>query len=332
MSMGRHANDDGGNDGEHDSLNQNGVNTGVAAAGSPHRQGSPLCVRRQAGDGNCLFRSFSDQLYGTPEHHELIRDRCSKYIASEKNYFVQFVNEPFDKFIERIQREGEWGDDIEIEALSEIYDCRIEIYDSYTHRVMRTFHETCDARWSQPIRLQYEGRAHYNSLAPRSGLVRNTSRPGEIEDRAILRSKRRQEAGQGRLGAVEAEQEETDRELMDHALQDSRAKFEHKSQEEMDRVLEESRVTFCDKEVFDRELEDSKKGWLEEEQRRIENEMVNSIMQESAEEVQKNQYPESVYKVMSMGIPLEKCAKAYDLVGDDENAILDFCLQNLSSN
>jgi hypothetical protein len=246
---------------------------------------------------------------------------------------MQFVNEPFDKFLLRIQREGEWGDDIEIEALSEIYDCRIEIYDSYTHSVMRTFHETCDAQWPQPIRLQYEGRAHYNSLAPRSGLVPVTlarrKQPGEIEDAAILRSKRRQEAGQGRLGAAEADTDQTDRELMDRALEDSRLRFEHKSQEEMDLALEESRTAFLDKEVVDRELLDSQEEWESAEQRRAENEILNSIMQQSAEEAPEVEYPASVYSVMSMGIPLEKCIKAYHLVGDDPDAILELCLQSL---
>lgn len=79
--------------------------------------------------------------------------RCTKYIASERNYFEQFVAEPFEqrlggdtwcysahakhrvnfhqttestsgdamcplhlRFLARIQREGEWGDDVEIEA------------------------------------------------------------------------------------------------------------------------------------------------------------------------------------------------------------------------
>merc|ERR1719487_579071 len=78
---------------------------------SPSSPSGIFTVRRQDGDGNCLFRSFSDQLYGTPDYHGLIRDRCSKYIASEKNYFVRFVDEPFDDFLQRIQREGEWGDD-----------------------------------------------------------------------------------------------------------------------------------------------------------------------------------------------------------------------------
>merc|ERR1719408_747823 len=120
-------------------------------------------VREQARDGNCLFRSISDQVYGTPEHHVLLRDRCSKYIASERAYFEQFVAGSFEDFLNRIKLDGEWGDDVEIEALSEIYDVRVEIYGSYGHALMRTFHEQCDAKRPCPIRLLYEGNAHYNS-------------------------------------------------------------------------------------------------------------------------------------------------------------------------
>ena len=32
------------------------------------------------GDGNCLFRSISHQVYGTDEHHYLLRQRCVEYI------------------------------------------------------------------------------------------------------------------------------------------------------------------------------------------------------------------------------------------------------------
>ncbi|CAE8676906.1 unnamed protein product, partial [Polarella glacialis] len=174
---------------------------------------SAYVVREQAGDGNCLFRSFSDQLYGSPEYHALVRDRCSKYLASERAYFEQFVAEPFEQFLGRIQRQGEWGDDVEIEALSEIYDCRVEIYASYSDSLMRTFHEACDAKWPQPIRLQYEGHAHYNSLAPKSGLMPISKRfPGEIEDAAIRRSRSRNAAGLRREGAGEADAKLTEQE------------------------------------------------------------------------------------------------------------------------
>lgn len=331
-------------------------------------------VREQARDGNCLFRSFSDQLYGTPEHHALLRDRCSKYIASERSYFEQFVAEPFEEFLARIQREGEWGDDVEIEALSEIYDCRVEIYASYTHTLMRTFHEATAAKWPNPIRLLYEGSAHYNSLAPRSGLVpivlalHGPSRlPGEIEDAAIRRSMKRRQAGMCREGEGDADREATEQEVIDESIRLSRLEFEHKSAADMDQALEDSRVEWekserkrMDEEVVDAILQQSV---LEEEQKQLSlamkesKEMVMNTRPDFAalygmvgldldlgpgassssgkEDLRDNrdnrdfQYPESVYAVMSMGFPLEKCIQAYHLVGDNPEGILQFCCQTL---
>ncbi len=40
-----------------------------------------LRVRRVAGDGNCLFRSISHQLYGTEDHHMLMRHSACDYMV-----------------------------------------------------------------------------------------------------------------------------------------------------------------------------------------------------------------------------------------------------------
>ncbi|CAE7206362.1 OTU6, partial [Symbiodinium natans] len=197
---------------------------------------------------------------------ETIDIECTKYIASERSYFEQFVAEPFEEFLARIQREGEWGDDVEIEALSEIYDCRVEIYASYGHSLMRTFHEACDAKWPQPVRLLYEGHAHYNSLAPRSGLcpIAQQLRPGEIEDAAICRSRRRYEAGLRREGVNEADAKLTEQEVVDESIRLSRLEFEHKSEAEMDMALQDSRAE-----------------WEKSERKRMEEEVVDAILQQS---------------------------------------------------
>lgn len=373
---------DGGENGSH--LQALGVAHGVAGGQNvEHAQvrasgassAWPFLVREQAQDGNCLFRSFSDQLYGTPEHHALVRDRCSKYIAGERGYFEQFVAEPFDEFLARIRREGEWGDDVEIEALSEIYDCRVEIYGGGSRTVMRTFHEACDAERPHPIRLQYEGQSHYNSLVPRRGIVPLAKlipgqhcQPGEIEDAAIARSVRRQEAGQRREGVGDGlDVERTDQEVLDESIRLSRQEFEHRSDAEMDNALERSRSEWdrserrrMDEEVVDAILQQSV---LDEEQKQLTLAMKESkelVMQNSLKygsiysslapshsslepsgnpssssaaegpsDAQEFQYPESVYAVMSMGFPLDKCIKAYHLVGDNPEGILAFCCQTL---
>jgi len=240
--------------------------------------------------------------------------------------------------------------------------------------LMRTLHETCDAKWPVPVRLQYVGNSHYNSLAPRSGFAplanpRSTNiEPGQLEDAAIERARKRNEAGQRRLGASEADVERTEREVLDESIRLSRQEFKKMSDADMDKTLEKSRAEWekaerkrMDEEVVDAILQQSV---LEEEQQQL-----ALAMKESKENFMENKsdyapfgmiatevpaegvpgassssanargrddrdsreydYPESVYAVMSMGFPLEKCIKAYHLVGDNPEGILAYCCQTL---
>lgn len=68
----------------------------------------------------------------------------------------------FDRYIQKKSEEGTWGDDLEIQALSEIYNRSIEIY-AYSSDPLRTFHETASTT-NEPIRISYHGRSHYCSV------------------------------------------------------------------------------------------------------------------------------------------------------------------------
>lgn len=80
-------------------------------------------------------------MYGTEDFHDKIRTACLDYIESEKVFFEAYIDEDFEDYIVRKRQNGEWGDDIELQALSEIYNRPIEIY-AYSATPMRTFHET----------------------------------------------------------------------------------------------------------------------------------------------------------------------------------------------
>lgn len=99
-----------------------------------------LVIKKSTGDGNCLFRSISDQLYGDEKYHEQIRKVCMDYIALERTFFSDYVVEDIDQYIETKRKDGEWGDDVEVQALSEIYARPIEIY-VFGDKPIRTFHE-----------------------------------------------------------------------------------------------------------------------------------------------------------------------------------------------
>jgi len=51
-----------------------------------------LKITEIEGDGNCMFRAISDQVYnGDQSHHYMIRQACMDYIENEKAFFSQFI-------------------------------------------------------------------------------------------------------------------------------------------------------------------------------------------------------------------------------------------------
>lgn len=91
------------------------------------------------------------------------------YILACQDYFKDFIDTGIDgtiqSYCDRKRQDKVWGDDLEIEALSEIYGRPIEIY-AYSSQPMRTFHESVQNEENpvQPIRVSYHGRNHYNAV------------------------------------------------------------------------------------------------------------------------------------------------------------------------
>ncbi|PHJ25513.1 otu-like cysteine protease domain-containing [Cystoisospora suis] len=103
-----------------------------------------LIKRHVEGDGNCMFRAFSDQLYGTQDYHLYIRWMAVEVMRIRRRDFEPFIDEAdgpnFDAYLSKINTPGEWADDRELRALSMLYDVSIEIYDDEFH-VRKTFYE-----------------------------------------------------------------------------------------------------------------------------------------------------------------------------------------------
>lgn len=178
------------------------------------------------GDGNCLFRSVSHQVYGDDRHHAVVRAMCMDYMESEQEYFEPYVvgdMAAFLRYLSYKRRDGVWGDDPELQAMCELYDRPAEVYAydaTLGYRKLRTFHESSSVSRSRPpIRcvssscvgmsrmlvfdcthsrlyfyndsLSYYGGGHYDSLVGLDHAV-NCIRdvPGEWERRHIAYSHR----------------------------------------------------------------------------------------------------------------------------------------------
>lgn len=117
------------------------------------------------------------------------------YILNESEYFKDYIvgsdSQKVESYVARKRQNGIWGDDLEIQALSEIYNRPIEIY-AYSKEPMRTFHEKFGSH--EPFRLSYHGSSHYNSIVPANWNYEKVyikSAAGIVEDEAIQNSTQR---------------------------------------------------------------------------------------------------------------------------------------------
>lgn len=126
------------------------------------RRAKSLEVRRMAEDGNCLFRAVADQVYGDAEMHGETRQMCIDYMEKERDHFSQFVTESFSAYCKRKRRDKVYGNNLEIQAMAEMYNRPIHIY-CYGTEPKNIFQGSYETD-SPPIQLSYHSGKHYNSL------------------------------------------------------------------------------------------------------------------------------------------------------------------------
>ncbi|KAA8549906.1 hypothetical protein F0562_001590 [Nyssa sinensis] len=116
------------------------------------RRTKGLEVKRMLEDGNCLFRAVADQVYGDSEVYDEVRQMCMDYMERERDHFSQFITEGFTSYCKRKRRDKVYGNNMEIQALSEMYNRPIHIY-SYSTEPINIFHRSYDTD-TPPVRLR----------------------------------------------------------------------------------------------------------------------------------------------------------------------------------
>ncbi|XP_019413582.1 PREDICTED: OTU domain-containing protein 5 isoform X1 [Lupinus angustifolius] len=119
-------------------------------------------VKKMMEDGNCLFRAIADQVYGDSELYDLVRQMCIDYMERERDHFSQFITEGFTSYCKRKRRDKVYGNNVEIQAMCEMYNRPIHIY-FYTTEPINIFQGSYNTD-TPPIRLSYHHGNHYNSL------------------------------------------------------------------------------------------------------------------------------------------------------------------------
>jgi len=269
------------------------------------------------GDGNCMFRSVSHQVYGTTEHHELIRKYCTDYLDIERNYFADYVvggMEEFDDYLSHKRHLGAWGDDLEIQALAEIYDRPFLIF-AYSNTPMKTFHENFGE--GEPIRISYHGQSHYNSIVNKDFHIPLLSTPpGVHELNAVTIAK---DVKEGRAAPNEN-------------IARARANFNIAGQIDIDEAL---RISL---EEYDKTIVESISNAETEEamlkQAMEESQQHPGIMSEEEQlrlALEQSQQSPGIQEVLNSGFTLEQAVMAQSAVGNDPNAMIEFIFNFLLS-
>ncbi|KHN38615.1 OTU domain-containing protein 5 [Glycine soja] len=191
-------------------------------------------VKKMMEDGNCLFRAVADQVYGDSEVYDLVRQMCIDYMERERDHFSQFITEGFTSYCKRKRRDKVYGNNVEIQAMCEMYNRPIHIY-SYTTEPINIFHGSYNTD-TPPIRLSYHHGNHYNSLVdPRrltigAGLGFSSLRGTNVDKdkvKAAIKAQQDQQINNALLaeGRFYSDLELTEKEIERMVIEVSRAEY-----------------------------------------------------------------------------------------------------------
>ncbi|OQD85036.1 hypothetical protein PENANT_c011G03129 [Penicillium antarcticum] len=148
------------------------------------------------GDGNCLYYSLSDQLYGNTLHADEIRQRLATHMANNKTYFMQFVvaeggerrrpkraavsayatrsadvstpsfedkERRFEDMIATTRKNGEWASSEHLQAFCQVFQVDLNVYTMDGVQVFRDVNALPD----QPrdvLHVAFHDFKHYSSV------------------------------------------------------------------------------------------------------------------------------------------------------------------------
>ncbi|CAL5436318.1 unnamed protein product [Camellia sinensis] len=188
------------------------------------RRAEGLEVKRMLEDGNCLFRAVADQVYGDSDAYDLVRQMCIDYMV-----FAGFTS-----YCKRKRRDKVYGNNMEIQALAEMYNRPIHIY-AYSTEPINIFHGSYSTD-TPPVRLSYHHGNHYNSLVDPGRLTigaglgfsclqgRNVDKD---QIKAVIKAQQDQQIDNALLaeGRFYSDLELTEKEIERMVMETSRAEF-----------------------------------------------------------------------------------------------------------
>ncbi|XP_022756001.1 OTU domain-containing protein 5-B-like [Durio zibethinus] len=288
------------------------------------RRAKGLEVKWMLEDGNCLFRAVADQVYGDSEDYDSVRQMCIEYMERERDHFSQFITEGFTSYCKRKRRDKVYGNNVEIQALSEMYNRPIHIY-SYSIEPINIFHGSYNTD-TPPIRLSYHHGNHYNSLVdPRrltigAGLGFSCLRGANVDKDQVK-------------AAIKAQQDQQiDNALLAEGRFYSDLELTEKEIERM--VMEASRAEYLANDKFKPQVgcKESSTSTAEPSSSGARPSGSETKVEGSKEHgLQDSVLSNGIQLLLSMGFTYLQAIEAYSIFGDDVDSMVYYLLETCSS-
>lgn len=171
-----------------------------------------LEIVKMAPDGNCLFRSISDQLFGDYGNAHLdVRSAVCDFIENKKEEFQVFLVEEFELYLESVRQEGEWGGNVEVVAAARLYQRKITVY-SQTLAAFRIDHGESSSL-GPDLLVSYHDNDHYNSvrnkLRPPTPVTMNNDIAAQVKQHNNIFTNSDLESSLSKISLKESEEKET---------------------------------------------------------------------------------------------------------------------------
>ena len=164
-------------------------------------------INEMDSDGNCLFRSISDQLYhDNGSRHDIVRHDVCEHLSTNKEEFKHFLlleddDEDvldIDEYIEKMRQDGEWGGNVEIVVASRVYKRNIMVFSGeYSNGALQIVCDDDDEKEKKNgcgggaddndhgLLLSYHGNDHYNSVHTIDGMKKMKQSSTKENDSAL---------------------------------------------------------------------------------------------------------------------------------------------------
>ena len=118
-------------------------------------------------DGNCQFRSLSNELYGTQDFHYAIRIKVCEFMKEHVNDFSPFIGtiDDFNDYIEKMMMNRTWGDELTLRAASDIFGTKIHVITTEKEHYVLHYNPSTTSKTNRQLFLSYISPIHYNTVS-----------------------------------------------------------------------------------------------------------------------------------------------------------------------